>query len=143
MPIEGFKEVILPDGTKKVVDLQLAKEGGAYADAVDQVGQENVFAWMANNFIVIMGVIILVILIIYVIHIHNRPNLTGYWAQETTGDPVLIYLQHDRHTGEIYFGQLKIGRVLDSENIEIHGKRAKYSTNRIDVEGFKATRIKP
>lgn len=142
MPIGGFKEVVLPDGTKRVVDLQLAKEGAAYVDAVDQVGQENVFMWMVNNFIVVMGIIILVMLIIYVIHIHNRPDLSGYWAQETVGEPVLIYLQHDRHTGEIFLGRLKIGRVLDSENIEIHNKRAKYSTNRIDVEGFKASRIR-
>ncbi len=140
--MSDFKEVVLPDGSKKVIDLGLAKEGSAYVDAVDQVGQENMFMWMVNNFIVIVGAVILIILIIYVIHIHNRPSLSGYWAQETTGDPVLIYLNHDRHSGEIYLGQLKIGRVLDSESLEIHGHKSKYSTNRIDCEGFKATRIK-
>jgi hypothetical protein len=136
-----FTPVTLPDGSKKIINRLLAKEGSAYADAIDQVGQELAMSWLANNLIVIVCSIITIILIIYLVNMHNKPDLTGVWAQETTGEPVLVYLRHDRHNGEIWVGDLKIGKVLDTNKIEIFGNTSDYSTNRINVQGFKATRV--
>jgi hypothetical protein len=139
--MSGYANVTLPDGSKKVIDLLLAREGSAYADAIDRVGEELAMSWLANNLIVIVCAIIIIVLIIYIVHIHNKPDLTGVWLQETTTEPVIVYLKHNRHSGDIYVGDLQIGKVLSDHEIEIFGNRSDYSYDRINVQGFKATRV--